>query len=618
MKKNLLALFAFTTMLMQSQINFEIPGTPGYLKQVENANSAKVQNGSGTIATSYTNTACGLNFTQASVRLNQRLFSITPQTGMLQPATFSISGIPSCASILKAFIYSSASGPNTAITLTVTNPASSTSTVALTNIGTHVDKCWGYGSSQTYRADVTSLISGSGNYVISGFPVIVGSNDTDGATLFIIYSDPSQNYTGSIVMADGCFVRTGGTGTVSISGFNVCATPTLASNFILVADLQKTAAANMMFNSSSFNYIHPIANQFVYDFVQTNVSPVVASQSVATFGVDDPSDCFNFALAGMYYRTSCMTCTTSTVPGVSVTAVASPSCGVGSATATASGGTGPYSYTWSPSGGNASTISGVPPGIYTVSVKDASASSCGVATATVNLSNVTPTLNALDGNMCAGSSTTLTAFGATTYSWNTGATSASIAVSPSVTTNYVVTGYNGNCANTLTINVTVNPQPTLTAVSSSSMICAGQSVTLTANGAASYTFNPGNITGNPIAVSPSVTTTYNVFGVDGNGCSDSTVLVQFVTNCTGISENNLMFEINVMPNPTQGDLYLIINAKTENLTCELINVLGQIVLKQTISESKTRLKINEQASGIYYLRVLKQNSVIYDTKIVKE
>lgn len=618
MKKNLLAVFAFSTMLMQAQTNFNNPGTPGYLNQIPDDNSAKMQNGSGTIATSYTNTACGLNFTQASVRLNQRLFSITPQTGMPQPATFSISGIPSCASILKAFIYSSASGPNSAITLTVTNPASSTSTVALTNIGTHIDKCWGYGSSQTYRADVTSLISGSGNYVISGFPVIVGSNDTDGATLFIVYSDPSQNYTGSIVMADGCFVRTGGTGSVSIGGFNVCATPTLASNFILVADLQKTAAANMMFNSTTFNYVHPMANQFVYDFVQTNVSPVVASQSVATFGIDDPSDCFNFALAGMYYRTSCMTCSTSTAPGVSVTAVASPSCGVGSATATASGGTGPYSYTWSPSGGNASTISGVPPGIYTVSVMDASASSCGVATATVNLSNVTPTLNAADGNMCAGSSTTLTVSGATTYSWNTGATGASIVVSPSVTTNYVVTGYNGSCANTLTINVTVNPQPTVTAVTSSSMLCAGQTATLTASGAASYTFNPGNITGNPIAVSPAVTTNYYVYGVDGNGCSNTTVLTQFVSNCTGINEVSVVNGINVMPNPTQGDLFLKINSKPENMVCEIVNVLGQVVVKQVIQETMTKLKISEQADGVYYLRLVKQGSVVYSTKIIKE
>lgn len=618
MKKNLLAFFAFTAMLMQSQTNLQVPGTPGYVRNTQDNNSAKVQNGNGTISTSYTNTACGLNFTQASVRLNQRLFSIAPATGMVQPATFSISGIPSCATIIKAFLYSSASGPNSAITVTVTNPASTTSTVAMTNIGTHIDKCWGYGASQTYRADVTSLISGSGNYVIGGFPVVVGSNDTDGATLFIIYSDPSQNYTGSIVMADGCFVKTGGTGVVSISGFNVCATPTLASNFILVADLQKTAAANMMFNSSTFNYLHSQANQFVYDFVQTNVSPVVASQSVATFGIDDPSDCFNFALAGMYYRTSCMTCSTSTAPGVSVTAVASPSCGVGSATATASGGTAPYSYTWSPSGGNAATISGVAPGVYTVSVKDASASSCGVATATINLSNVTPTLNAADGNMCAGSSTTLTASGATTYSWNNGATGASIVVTPSVTTNYVVTGYNGSCANSLTVNVTVNPQPTVTAISSSSMICAGQTVTLSANGAASYTFNPGNITGNPIVVSPSVTTTYSIYGVDGNGCSNTTALVQLVTNCTGINESSIINGISIMPNPTQGDLFLKINSKSETITCEIVNVLGQVVLKQTISDSNTRLKISEQNSGIYYLRLLKQNTVIYSTKIIKE
>lgn len=618
MKKNLFAAFVVAFVSMQSQNNSEIPGTPGFVKEKQIENAAKVANGNGIIATSYTNTACGLNFTQASVRLNQRLFSIAPATGLLQPATFAISGIPACATILKAFLYSSASGPSAAITATVTNPASTTSTFAMTNIGTHIDKCWGYGSSQTYRADVTSVISGNGNYVISGFPVIIGSNDTDGATLFIIYSDPSQIYTGSIVLADGCFVKTGGTGTVNISGFNVCATPTLATNFILVADLQKTANANMMMNSSTFNYMHPTTNQFVYDFVQSNISPVTASQTVATFGIDDPSDCFNFALAGMYYRTSCMTCSVSSAPGLSLTVVASPSCAVASATANASGGTGPYSYTWSPSGGNAQTISGVPSGIYTVTVRDSSSSSCNVATATVNLSATTPTINIADANICAGSTATLTASGATTYSWNTGATGASIVVTPTATTNYTVIGANGSCTGSQVVNVTVNPQPTVTATTSSSLICAGQSVTLTANGASSYTYNPGNITGNPIALSPSVTTTYYIYGVDGNGCANSTFLVQYVSNCTGVNELNSSALFTVYPNPTEGEFTFKMNTKSENVQVELYNMLGQLMVKQNISDAKFRFNIKEQPNGIYYLKVISSGKIVFTSKLIKD
>jgi hypothetical protein len=40
------------------------------------------------------------------------------------------------------------------------------------------------------------------------------------------------------------------------------------------------------------------------------------------------------------------------------------------ASVNATGGVGPYSYTWSPSGGNASTANGLLPGCYTVTVAD--------------------------------------------------------------------------------------------------------------------------------------------------------------------------------------------------------------------------------------------------------
>lgn len=618
MRKILLAVLALVVFETKSQIANSIPGTPDFASdKTPSLYQNKIQDGSGTIATSYTNSACGLNFTQTSVRLNQRLFSISPATGTLQPATFLVSGIPPCASILKAFLYSSASGPSVAITATITNPASTTGTFAIPNIGTHIDKCWGYSASQTYRGDVTSIISGNGNYQISGFPVIVGSNDTDGATLFIIYSDPTQNYTGSIVLADGCFVKTGGTASVSISGFNVCATPTLATNFVLVADLQKIANANVMFNSTSFNYTHASANQGVYDFVQSNVSPVTASQTSATFGIDDLSDCFNFAVAGMYYQTSCMTCTTTSASGITVTAVASPTCSVASATANVSGGSGPYTYTWSPTGGNAQSISGVPAGIYTVTVKDAS-SSCGVATATVNLSAVTPTISIADGNMCAGDSTVLTASGASTYTWSNGATGPSVVVSPTASVNYTVTGANGSCTSTQVVNVTVNPSPTVTAVASASLICAGQTVTLTASGATSYTYNPGNITGNPIALTPSLSTTYNVYGMDGNGCDNYASVTVNVANCTGVNELQSGMVIGIYPNPNKGEFTISFGNVSENGILEIYNSIGQIVLKQSISENQKKINLKDQADGIYHLRILKDGKQLYKTKVIKE
>lgn len=59
-------------------------------------------------------------------------------------------------------------------------------------------------------------------------------------------------------------------------------------------------------------------------------------------------------------------------------------------------------------------------------------------------------------------------------------------------------------------------------------LCSGQSSTLTANGATSYTWQPGNTTGAALVVTPSVTTIYTVTGNSGSCSGTKTVQVTVV------------------------------------------------------------------------------------------
>ncbi len=119
-----------------------------------------------------------------------------------------------------------------------------------------------------------------------------------------------------------------------------------------------------------------------------------------------------------------------------------------------------------------------------------------------------PVLNTSPSSIiCLGSNLTIFASGAETYSWNNGlGTNHSITVSPTTTTIYQVTGFNGNCSATETVVITVNQS----AISAGNdvLICKGNSVTLSATGANTYTWSHGVVNGVPFT--PTSTNTYTV------------------------------------------------------------------------------------------------------------
>jgi hypothetical protein len=449
MKKNILqftlALGLIANLSFSQSQKTEL-GTPSAIINSNRSNPLSVQNGTQTLNTSYTSTACGLNYTQGSVKLGQR----GTIGGAVQPATVSVTGIPASATIIKAFLYADASGTGIAINATLVNPLLASNVFSMSIIGLGPDKCWSYGASYSYRADITSAISGNGTYTLSGLPT--GSpNDVDGATILVIYSDPSQSYTGHIVIGDGMHEVSGGTTVDILTGFSACATSTFANAFMIVSDLQAINITTFNMNGSATNQLLN-AQQVYWNFVQISCPNVSMSQSNTQFVATNSSDCFAAIAAGLYYRTNCSAC----CAPLSVSVAASSSCSAGSATATAFGGVGPYSYTWSPTGGNSSSISGVAPGNYTVSVSDGS---CSVGMATVNISGsssgsvVAATSNSF---VCLGQTATLTATGATSYTWSTGATGPVAIVTPSASGNYQVIGSNGSCTDTANVFVLVS------------------------------------------------------------------------------------------------------------------------------------------------------------------
>ncbi len=217
----------------------------------------------------------------------------------------------------------------------------------------------------------------------------------------------------------------------------------------------------------------------------------------------------------------------------------------GAISTTVTGGSTPYTYTWNPIGGNNATATGLYGTTYTLSTTD----NIGCATTKIITLTTPPSVSSSfsgNQNICIGSATTLTvnATGGVapyTYSWtpsvNIAPTTGSVVTAnptSSITYGVQITDAIG-CVYTNTVGVNVNPLPSVSVTSSTTSICAGSPVTLTASGTAdTYTWNPGAIASNTATVNPTSTTVYTVTGTNT------------VTGCTKTATLN----INVNPVPT--------------------------------------------------------------------
>jgi gliding motility-associated-like protein len=478
-----------------------VPGACGYVgsNTISSANlhtggpAPTPQNGNGTLGNIYQNTACGLNFSTASQRLGQRFTPI----GVAQPAPFTISGIPSCAIIERAYLWAEGSGDGTAQTATVNGPFG-TANYPMAIVGQGPDKCWSYAGSYTYRADVTASVGGNGTYNISGLltnPPTSG-NDMDGATLLVVWSDPTQTYRGTIIIDDGAIIINGGTANYNMNFPAVCGATTGAQAFFCVGDIQ------MAIGSASANGTPVGITWDWWNYVQT-ATTVAAGQTTSNFNINTGGDCFNLCVAGLYYRTTCVACTPAAA--LTLTTSSTPaSCSACNGTATVNvTPAGSYTYSWNTVPvQTGATATGLCAGTYVVTVT----STCGTSTATVTvptvggsitLSNTSQTNVTCNGS-CNGTAV-MTASGGTapyTFVWSPAVTNSTAGATTTATGLcagvYTCTATDaGGCTGTQT--VTITQPPAISATQSQVNVtcngaCNGSATVVASGGTGTYTY----------------------------------------------------------------------------------------------------------------------------------
>ncbi|MBL7909874.1 MAG: gliding motility-associated C-terminal domain-containing protein [Bacteroidia bacterium] len=272
------------------------------------------------------------------------------------------------------------------------------------------------------------------------------------------------------------------------------------------------ATPNVALNGSSttpsvtFNWAGPLG------FVSNIPTPTVSVGGIYTLTATNPiNGCSSTATVSVFSNTA--------APAVSISGSLFICVGQ-TATITVSGAN---SYLWNNNSTLATlNISPTVTSVYSVIGTNALNGCTNIAVQTITVNNMPIVSISGINKLCAGQSSTLQASGATTYTWNNGANTSTLLITPSSTSSYTIVGSNSafGCTNTAVYTITVDPLPTLS-INGISSICSGKSTTLIVTGADSYFWNT-NQTRDTINVSPTINSIYSVKGTNTlTGCSNT-------------------------------------------------------------------------------------------------
>jgi hypothetical protein len=324
---------------------------------------------------------------------------------------------------------------------------------------------------------------------------VAGTNTASASTNNPILNIPSPgNYTVSLVSTNSVGVSNTATQVITI-----LPNPTLTISSPSTLCLGHTATLTAS-GASSYSWS---TNQSGSSIV---IGPMTVSSSYSVIG-SYTSGCSSTALQSVSVNTI--------VPSISISGGATI-CQGSSTTLTATGSA--ISYTWANiSVGSILTVTPSGSAVYTVT--GTGSNGCTSSTTQAVTVNSLPiiSVNSNNTSICLGNAATLAASGANTYTWSGGVVN-NTPFYPNATASYTVVGTStNNCQNTATQLITVFPNPTIT-ISSPGSFCVGQTATLTANGASTYSWSNGQ-NGSSIIIGPNnVSASYSVIGTSSNGC----------------------------------------------------------------------------------------------------
>jgi len=184
-----------------------------------------------------------------------------------------------------------------------------------THIGFSDNNCWGYQNSQAYRADVTSLVSGNGDYALADFVKDGGEVNVNGASLLVFFDDGNGPNNRDVVLFDGndsnipnSFDADGWN--VSLSGINYQSGSASMDLHVsdgqtfdddaLVLNGQELEPAGDVFNGETVPGNGQSASDRLWDIRQFDVTSFLSpGENTLTLTTGQNSDCLSLVVAAV-------------------------------------------------------------------------------------------------------------------------------------------------------------------------------------------------------------------------------------------------------------------------------------------------------------------------------
>ena len=467
-----------------------------------------------------------------------------------------------------------------------------TGVMSLTNAATNAPNCFGGND-----ASATVAVSGgTAPYTYSWSPNVSSSNSAIGlsmgrydvtitdansciSTIAVLINEPPELLVSTAAGAPAtCYGNSDGRAEVEVTGGVPPYSYTWLGHSDTTSYVTNTIAGYYEVTVTDSHGCTIIGNSTVTEPQQISISPTTAlttcgssngSISISVNGGEQPYSFYwpqlaltnsqvDNLVAGSYsiIVTDNAGCTSSMSVGVSnivgptatISSLSPVNCSGGSdggATVALTGGTPPFSFLWSCSNQNTTSISGIPAGSYSVMITDSN--QCvttlpfTITTPTVLSSSITTTpvtcFGGGDGQLSLNPSGGTSPY---SYSWSNGSTSSDIINSNGGTYSAIVTDANG-C--TISLSGTINqPQPILVSTNVSNALCynegSGSAIASAVGGAGNYSYQWSDGQSGQMAINLSAGN-YSVIGTDVNGCTS--------THYFSVSEPT---EINVSANIT--------------------------------------------------------------------